>query len=208
MPRRTTLAKGMRRLVAVAAAVVAAVALRSFVAAPFLVPSDSMAGTLVEGDYVSVNRLASLRAGDVVVFRRGRAWHAKRIVATAGQRVTWTGARLAVDGAVTTAPPEALVAWHASCRRGPERRFVARTADAQRLAAGCTLALDTTGARGSAYVSDSHVFVVGDHRTASEDSRAYGPVPVSGVVGRVAAIYLSRDPRTGAWRTERVGRVR
>lgn len=197
-----------RGVAAVLGALVVAVGLRAFVAAPFRVPSDSMAGTLLAGDYVWVNRLAPVRAGDVAVFRRNDSWHVKRVVATAGQAVAWTGGRLRVDGVDERPPPEALMPWGAACPNGRRSRFVARADDARRLAGACPLTLDTLGDAGHLRVTPGSVFVAGDHRTASEDSRRYGVVSRSDVVGRVSGVYLSRDPRTGAWRWGRIGRLR
>jgi signal peptidase I len=38
-------------------------------------------------------------------------------------------------------------------------------------------------------VPEGHLYVMGDNRPNSEDSRYIGPVPISGVMGRVVAIY-------------------
>lgn len=198
----------MRRWVGVAVALGAAVGLRSFVAAPYRVPSDSMAETLMEGDYVWVNRLARVRPGDVVVFRRGDAWHVKRLVAIEGQTVAWQGGRIEVDGVAAAPSPSALLPWQAACANGRTPRFIATAAASTRLAGSCDLHLDSTGADGSVRVARGDAFVVGDHRTASEDSRTYGPIPAEAIVGRVAGIYLSRDPRSGAWRWARVGALK
>jgi len=46
------------------------------------------------------------------------------------------------------------------------------------------------------------VFVMGDHRDSSNDSRRIGPIPVTRVKGRALVIYMSID-RTSGWRGSR-----
>jgi len=41
--------------------------------------------------------------------------------------------------------------------------------------------------RGAYTVSDSQIYVLGDNRSVSEDSRRFGPLPVSAILGKVVA---------------------
>ena len=51
------------------------------------------------------------------------------------------------------------------------------------------LRVDTQGDYGPAVVPASDIFVLGDNRGNSEDSRAFGFVPVSSIVGEAVVVY-------------------
>jgi signal peptidase I len=51
-----------------------------------------------------------------------------------------------------------------------------------------------------------HVFVMGDRRFVSYDSRYRGPVPMRDILGRLVRIYFSTNPYRFEPRWERVGR--
>jgi len=51
----------------------------------------------------------------------------------------------------------------------------------------------------SVQVKPSHVFVLGDNRTKSNDSRGFGQVPMADVVGRAQQIWLSKGESGFRW---------
>lgn len=162
-------------LVVAAAAVVALV--NVFVAQPFEIPSGSMENTLRAGDRVLVNKLAYRfggmpARGDVVVFDGGGSFvqgsggtdFVKRVVGVGGDRVTCCDSR----GRITVN---------------------GRPLDETYLYPGDTpsrVAFDIEVPKG-------RLWVMGDHRADSRDSRDHlgdpggGTVPVDKVIGRAEA---------------------
>jgi signal peptidase I len=165
--RRALVATGVVLLVA---AVVPA-ALRARYVQAFHQPSASMEPTLLPGDYFVVDRTRAARAeaGDLVAFRYPqdrRKMFLKRCVATAGQSVELRDKQLLLDGRAIAEP----YVRH----RDPETR-----------PAGA----DPRDNLGPYVVPRGQVFLLGDNRDDSNDSRYFGPVPLDDVLGRAVRIY-------------------
>ena len=154
-----------------------ALALRAWVVAPFYVPSASMEPTLhgcpnCNDDHVLVQKLSyhfhDPRRGDIVVFDKPAHWHVsddeliKRVIGTAGDKLALRNGRVYVNGQKLD---ESYV--NHKCRRGtrPEN------------------------GRSRWTVPKNRLFVMGDNRCDSEDSRQFGMVPVDNVVGQAFLIY-------------------
>ena len=61
---------------------------------------------------------------------------------------------------------------------------------------------------GPVRVPAAHVFVLGDNRGDSVDSRAFGAVPVAAIVGTVVGVDVVRTlPDGSACRAKQIGRV-
>jgi signal peptidase I len=155
-----------------------------------LTPSASMYPTLSPGDRIVVSKLDhELRRGNLVVFRSPEdpeQLFVKRIIALPGETVRMDGRSIVVDR-----KPFAHARLDAACHVGPDCELWEESSDAHR----CKIALSRVPAIAPSdqplRVPDESVFVLGDNRDDSLDSRVFGPVPLSDVVGKVQFTWLS-----------------
>jgi signal peptidase I len=196
-PRRT-LATGVRDLVVLVLIVVMATLLvRAFVVAPFSIPSGSMENSLKVGDRILVDRMSyhfhGVRRGDVVVFDgtdtfgrlgngKGETDYVKRVIGLPGDHVVCCDSHLRIT--VNGTPLH-------------EERYL-HPGD------------DPSDQRFDIKVPPGRLWLMGDHRSDSLDSRAHlgdpggGTVPVDKVVGRVLVVVWPLD-RLGGLRDVPVG---
>jgi signal peptidase I len=158
-------------------AALAAVLLRVFIVQPYYIPSASMEPTLhgcpgCNDDHVLVDKISyrvhGVRVGDIVVFDKPANAQApedvliKRVIALGGDRISMKDGRVYVNGG--RLDEGYLNKDHTCYATDPAENFKART------------------------VPDGDVFVMGDNRCNSEDSREFGPIPTSSIVGRAFMI--------------------
>jgi signal peptidase I len=149
---------------ALALAVVISVVLNLFVVQVTEVRQSSMETTLEQDDRVLVSKLdfhfASPRSGDIVVFDPpipgATIPFVKRVIAVGGDTIDLRDGDVFVNGRVVETPQ----------------------ARGRTLSQAGTVTYPFT-------VPDGHVFVMGDNRTFSSDSRTFGPVPVQNIIGKV-----------------------
>lgn len=157
--------------------------IHTFVAQPFEVQQNSMVTTIQPSDYVLIDKLTPLfsdyQRGDIVVFTPPNPSGSdaipfiKRIIGLPGDTVTLLNGRVYITpaGGVQTLISEPYVIT------GPDGRpAVTQPKDAE----GTTEWLVPAG----------EYFVMGDNRTESQDSRVFGPVERSSVVGRAWLRYF------------------
>jgi signal peptidase I len=154
-------------------ALLVAVLVRTFVLAHFVVDGTSMATTLDTGDRVFVNKLSyrlhEPNRGDVVVLHQisGSAERdlIKRVIGLPGEVVQVVSCEVRVDGRLLMEPYlDPAVVTPGSCGGDTEPTLV----------------------------PPDHVFVMGDNRAGSQDSRALGPIPEDELVGRAFVVFWPR----------------
>jgi len=137
--------------------------LRLFVAQPFVVVGDSMQPTFETGEYLIVDELSyhfhPPQRGDVIIFKYPvdpSKYFIKRVIGLPGETVILKGETITIKNA---ANPDGMVL---------NEPYIAFKNNSDE-----TITLDST-----------HYFVLGDNRPVSLDSRSWGPLPESDIVGR------------------------
>ncbi len=173
----------------------------AFIAKPFSIPSGSMESTLNVGDRVLVNRLVyhsrSIERGDVVVFDGTDSFVAANSAITrdpVSELFVNLGQALGVvspDGRDFVKRVIGVAGDHVQCCDVQGRLLV----NGQPLQESYLYPGDVPSSLAfDAVVPEGKLWVMGDHRSASADSRAHlgdpggGMVPTSKVVGRVMAV--------------------
>ncbi len=171
---------------AVLIALVIAVILRIFVVQAYRVDSNSMAGTMVQGDFIFVNKFiyhfGDPKVGDVIIFEyplNPSKDFIKRVVAVEGQTVEIVAKQLYVDGEPVPLPKNA------------------RYTDDKIIPAD----FSNRDFFGPKQVRLGHVFVLGDNRDNSEDSRNWGFLDKNLIKGKAVFTYFSwkPDPNAPQW---------
>lgn len=172
---------------AAAIAVLLALFIRTFVVQAFKIPSGSMEPTLLVGDHILVNKfiygvklpyvattlipISRPERYDVIVFvypvDKSKDF-IKRVIALPGETVEIRGRKVYINGKPISDP-------YAYYDRNPH---------------GLTPTSETYHF-GPVKVPPDHVFVLGDNRNHSYDSRFWGFVPLRSVKGKAFIIYWS-----------------
>ena len=168
-------------LVVVALAV--AVVIKTFLVQAFFIPSASMRDTLLEGDRVMVNKLAyrfgEPERGDVIVFDSPLVPH------DGGESVPGAIVRNIGEALGISTPDTALIKRVIAVGgetieiRGSSVHIDGVAIDEPYLREGSRM-----DAFGPLTIPEGEVFVMGDNRNQSEDSRRFGTIPVGGIIGR------------------------
>lgn len=197
--------------------IVVVLVLRSFLYEPFRIPSDSMMPTLIQGDFIFVNKwrygprlpvanwklfeTGAPARGDVMVFRKPSdpsLVFIKRLVGLPGDTIRVVGSGVYVNGMPSQITPGELYS-------GPKNEQYPFTLVGEEQLGAVTHGIMLDPARpsmeGEWRVPDGHFFMMGDNRNNSRDSRFadVGFVPEDHVIGKAEAIWLSFNPGPGSF---------
>lgn len=188
---------------AIGMALLLALFIRTFIVQAFKIPSGSMIPTLLVGDHILVNKLdygiripiwghylvqyQKPTRGDVIVFifpeDRSKDF-IKRVIAVGGDVVEIRGKRVIVNGQPVEDPH---AYFEGDVNPG--------------------LGLQIRDNYGPKRVPENHVFVMGDNRDRSYDSRFWGFVDLQDIKGKAFLIYWSWDGIDRWVRWERIADV-
>jgi signal peptidase I len=186
--------------------------LRAFVIEAFKIPAGSMRPTLEVGDHIFVDKTGyTPRRGDVVVFiypEDEEKDFVKRIVALGGDTIEVRANRIYLDG-----KPVARRRLRRPCSYVPEDDGLGPSGPRpcvyfeERLDDNRFVVLQDREGLGQdrtpVKIPPGHVFVMGDNRDNSYDSRFWGTVPHDNIKGKATTIWLSSGPEGIRW--DRVG---
>ena len=177
--------------------VIAAIVFRTWFLSPYKVPTSSMYQTIQAGDHIFVNRHAygyhfpfldvkiaekPIRRGDIVVFSfplSPRIDYIKRVVGIPGDQIQIIGETVFVNGEQETMD---------YLYYDPELLSLPENIEIE--------------------VPDGKLWVMGDNRRNSKDSRYLGFIDVSRVQGKAVFVFWNHDPEsdlTEGYQLDRIG---
>ena len=191
--RRPRWRPSTRRLVVLACIVLG---MRIFVGEASVVPTASMEGTILVGDHLFMDKLLygpeipivgwrlpmikKIHRGDIIVFRYPKdpsETFLKRVTAVGGDTLEIRDGLLYVN----SQPVKEPYAVHHAPVHNPLESW------------------------GPTVVPEGRLFVMGDNRDNSSDSRDWGFVPLANVIGSPLFVYWSYDAPTSRWLDENLG---
>lgn len=198
--------------------------LRSFVAEPFRIPSGSMKPTLLEGDFILVNKfkygirlpllgtkiikVSEPKQGDILVFRFPKdpsIDFIKRVIGVPGDKIKYENKTLYINGKAIE--QESLGQAYDTDPRGLtyKVKHLKENLDSRPHSIYVHEGDGTTMEEMT--VPKGMYFVMGDNRDSSEDSRRWGFVPEELILGKAFFIWMSWDGLAKDLRWQRMGHV-
>jgi len=151
-------------------AVALALFIRTFIIAPFKIPSGSMRPTLIEGDRILVSkftyRFREPQRGEIIVFRypeNPKRPFIKRLIAVGGDDAQIQNGHLLINGQQLQTPVSDRIYYSNQGEFGQPGVSV--------------------------HVPEAMYYVLGDNSSSSHDSRFWGFVPKRFIIGKALCIF-------------------
>ncbi len=172
--RNSTKRNSFEWLIILGAAFLAALIIRGLLFQAFYIPSSSMENTLMIGDRVLVNKVSyhmhSVHRGDIVVFQKPKTAQAQRCYSEPGIQdlikrvIGLPGDKIEMSDGTVQINGARLVEPYIRAGSAPGDAIPQQV------------------------IPQGSVFVMGDNREVSRDSRCAGPIPKKDIVGRAFII--------------------
>lgn len=157
----------------------AIISLRVFLFTPVTVNGESMEPTLNDKDKLIISKIGEFNRFDIVVFRtEGNKLLIKRIIGMPGDKIEYINDLLYING---EAYEETFIK---EARKKHKQQYSEDSLFTNNFS---ILEL------GSETVPENTIFVLGDNRTKSEDSRAFGFISFDDVIGTSKFLYWPLD---------------
>ena len=200
-------------------AIFIALLIRSFIAEPFNIPSGSMKPNLLIGDFIFVSKwsygyskhslpfsipiipgkiLSKMpERGDVVVFKTptdNRTDYIKRVIGLPGDRIKIINGQIQINGNLVIKKLTKPFIDKRNNENKRKRQYLEYFFNNEILILDLyDLGLNTPDNTELITVKDGHIFVMGDNRDNSADSRAIGQIPIKNLVGKAEFIFFSLE---------------
>lgn len=161
-------------IIVIALSIGAILIIRTCILSPYVIPSSSMDNTIQIDDHILAEQIFKytkdpIRQGDIITFidpKDTKLTLIKRVIATGGQTIDLKNGIVYVDGQPLNEPYINGVKTEAA-----------------------EYTEENTNLKYPYTVPDNYVWVMGDNRGNSADSRVFGPVPLDSITGRAICIY-------------------
>lgn len=190
--------------------------LRSFLFEPFQIPTGSMIPTLEIGDFILVNKYAyGLRLpvvgtkimdvdepqrGEVMVFipPHEDQYYIKRVIGLPGDTVRYENGELYINRELVYSEPSGTTTINSAFGPMPGTLYTEVIGGIEHTIQTKNSSRSDLARRNQArsmwVVPAGSYFMMGDNRDESSDSRIWGVVPDTNIVGKAVAVWMHKEP--------------